>query len=73
MSSLIDEGDPNELLKEDTEFNLEDYLKFKAQLELEDKAANDDSQVSNSSEEEEDMWGSDDSDDDEEVEETYKR
>ena len=47
MSSLIDEGDPNELLKEDTEFNLEDYLKFKAQLELEDKAGNDDSQVSN--------------------------
>jgi len=30
VSSLIDEGDPNDLLNEDAEFNLEDYLKFKA-------------------------------------------
>ena len=68
MSSLEDEGDPNELLEdEESNFNLEDYLKFKAQLEEEEKANRKEDQ-SSEEEESENLWGSESSESEEEEE-----
>ncbi len=60
---MVDEGDPNELLQdEESNFNLEDYLKFKAKLEEEEKANRQQDSSSEVDEEEpENLWGSESS------------
>ena len=69
MSSLVDEGDPNALLEdEESNFNLEDYLKFKAKLEEEEKANRKENSESEEEEEPENLWESESSESEEEEE-----